>query len=1480
MLSRSMSSIVLLWLQTYFPFVRGALSEETKLLLSPLTIGFNWQINSGTNLYEKYMIQKKDLQGKTYCLSFGCSAKNLSVSECDDCSYFSISQENENRFSLLHLQSTRYINFDDDFANFTNVTTPVDINYESSPETPTGNYYVGGICFPNPIQLNSLVVPKTCSHSPWNSVNLIGMNHTCSQFTKCSLCGSERCFRCDRIPGLILNYRSGCCFRAYCDNCESSICDQCRPGYLFYQTLCVYVEPTTSKCELSDLFLCLVCPGSPSFVSNFYTTLTNSSMIDLLACSNCIDNKICVKCIANHSLYKGSCFECTVDHCLMCNATNYCMTCESGYTAVGGLCAVQPCMNEFCEHCLSETVEDSCVTCYIPAYLSENKCVLGLCQIPECTSCRAVPKIGFLCLECKDRYKVSNDICVRACDQLACASCDSSNMTNCLICDPGLELIEGICFEKTCLLQKCKYCNETSTDICYLCDEGYYLSYEGGYSALSTCLKNQCSDPNCDLCATDGVCFQCSESYSLISDGNEKLCSFNPCNIEGCFVCSSENYCSKCQFGFVLSGGVCGVECGENCKTCLLSKTCTQCEDGFVAKDEIECQCPKSTFQNGPYCITCDPNCSECTGLADCSKCKGSYILSNGTCIRDQFSCEIWVEDKCIQCNQGYFMDSGCVKCHINCISCFNLNYCNKCELGFFLFEGNCLETPPECQSNQFYKAGSCENCSENCLKCENSEICNSCKEGYTLFNQNCFLIDGEKDFVIDEIYYLTEISNCLRGIKEYCYFCMKGYFAKNGVCLPCSTNCEICNNESMCLQCSLGFLLEDFKCSVICNEGYFLDDQQCESCFDCPNCMLCPDCQICSDERELEIIKTTYLNDKVNLKFNKIVKKMTLNIRVNSTNIVLLNSTFKFPDSTFGSESSFKLSKISCDSNQIFDFSIVSNQSSFQYAYITNTSYLSFCYLNISIPTRELIGVKKGITSYYVLFQKENSNIQQSLSSSEVSLKVATMLTFVTSLFTPRFLAFLITMCDAAFLLQIIEVLILDIDKSFFQIISQLDFQIALKLRVSENVELDRAFKSRANREFSNFKPLNLPSDFFDFTLVLFYFSNLLIIILNIFEDSFQSFFFNSSFFQSLKSMMSNFVETFVITGGIPCFCDYLVQIYEGIYVGMSFQNYCFISLFIFNISLSFISMIETTDKFICATEKQIKEIGENHQNLFIFFIPEYIPSLFDSILFAIKNYSIVFACIIFRKFPQLALAIIILFQLAFVIWRIKLLVKLHDVKRLLLVLVEILLCLFYILYFFFTFWELYFLKITFIVIFISITAISIIICLIETFEYFLEKVQKAQWKKEMREKIQNHKILSENPLRKNTRRSSMESKSLNSMKENIAPSKIIKSEQILQKQESENFPKENQSGHLHLQKTQKQKKKYFSNFKNSSIDNHQVGSESKKVFKKSGKILPDNTNSPSKSFFNRNNFIKQPSEIKIKLGADHNDTKKPEKS
>ena len=242
----------------------------------------------------------------------------------------------------------------------------------------------------------------------------------------------------------------------------------------------------------------------------------------------------------------------------------------------------------------------------------------------------------------------------------------------------------------------------------------------------------------------------------------------------------------------------------------------------------------------GDFCnVTCDTNCNECSNTDNCTACIYGFYLVDGMCCPEHCaSCnktgfcltclsgyQVSDDGTCGGCSSGYYSSSGnCVKCLEKCKSCTGSSQCSMCEDGFDWNIDRC--------------------CPYNCLECDSYGKCSSCDTGF----------------------FLNEEGKCDS--------CKTGYYLDGGACYACISNCGVCEEGSVCLECVDGFYLVDGYCCagkcndcnstsycVGCENGYYLSDGGSSSpCLSCnSSCKVCTEPKVCDECKDSNAIPDEY---------------------------------------------------------------------------------------------------------------------------------------------------------------------------------------------------------------------------------------------------------------------------------------------------------------------------------------------------------------------------------------------------------------------------------------------------------------------------------------------------------------------------------------------------------------------------------------------------------------------------------------------
>ncbi|KAL4479115.1 hypothetical protein ABPG72_008945, partial [Tetrahymena utriculariae] len=353
------------------------------------------------------------------------------------------------------------------------------------------------------------------------------------------------------------------------------------------------VLPTTSKI----LNFQIVSPSSYYYFNSVAIIFNRCHA----SCSSCSNGSSCSQCISNSSL------DATKGNFCYCN-DGYYFTYD--WNTSSGLCL--PC-NNFCSTCNGPSITD--------------------------------------CLTCKESYKLSNSICVNACQtnqfqnftqhqcincSECCASCSGPNSNQCSSCQSGLMAYNAPTCQFTSDGITCNSCTSNVSN--FLC---------GGILT-----NNQFCQQNGYVSYNANTCIYCPTADAQGNCGGSTIYN-SKCNYYGFYYSSTAGKYLSCPQAS-------GVQCGDS----SISSTCQQNKWIYQSLST----CISCVLQSSPLC--CNPACMTCNNsdANNCLSCYGSQILFKQTCL-----------DKCPN-EYSLQPDNTCKSCPIfvgvaQCNNCSS--YCN-----------------------------------------------------------------------------------------------------------------------------------------------------------------------------------------------------------------------------------------------------------------------------------------------------------------------------------------------------------------------------------------------------------------------------------------------------------------------------------------------------------------------------------------------------------------------------------------------------------------------------------------------------------------------------------------------------------------------------------------------------------------------------------------------------------------------------------
>ena len=333
------------------------------------------------------------------------------------------------------------------------------------------------------------------------------------------------------------------------------------------------------------------------------------------------------------------------------------------------------------------------------------------------------------------------------------------------------------------------------------CDDGYYVSGSGGSGCerCSVCGTGSVEEDACGA-TTDTVCVECTKPDF------------------GVFVSGFEACAWECLPGFVESddGGDC-VECEKPDFGVFVSgfEACAwECLPGFVEDtlldDCVECEKPDFAVYvgvGGDCAWECLPGFVVSGDDLDCVECEkpdfGVFVTGGGDCA--------WT------CLPGFVVsDDG-----LDCVECEKPDYslfvsggqeCSwECVPGFFA-DGDVCTVCGECGIGEMEVSGCSATGDVSCTACGPAVVNGAWGAGCTV----------ECD---DGSYYDGDVDGCVA--------CSSGCAVDEREVLACGVDHDV-----VCVPCQVVansvFVADVESCSVLCNDGFFLEDTFCEQCTPC----------------------------------------------------------------------------------------------------------------------------------------------------------------------------------------------------------------------------------------------------------------------------------------------------------------------------------------------------------------------------------------------------------------------------------------------------------------------------------------------------------------------------------------------------------------------------------------------------------------------------------------------------------------------
>ena len=639
---------------------------------------------------------------------------------------------------------------------------------------------------------------------------------------------------CDQCVAGKIFFEGSCQGLANCDVPEilndELVCSQCSFGYtIYYDDVdpicreiiedCIYHQYNSN----TQTYFCAHCrvgmyKNSDNTgcirldIPNAKTISSNSNFVDDYTIDSCRANyrvtddlQKCLKDIEGCDVYMASDLNTTQFECDTCNGDYIKSDNNLCYKEIYGNCE---------EHGYVDG-ELVCTLCYnadITVFQAPFGCIVPIDHCLEYSEDSTNEVFNVACTVCEEGYVLDefNQFCTKVIE-----NCDVQigfnfrfGYINCETCSVGfVKTIGG----DQCLpeIANCELYEQIPDDsltaLCQKCASGYILNATKDICvmAITDCFDHE---------ITDGVatCLTCDGSKIPSEDGSSCM--------EGIPHCMTINFetdpisCTECEANFVLSEDFLSCEPSlDNCTTATYDEVeqmvkCTTCDDGFI----------KTTDEAA--CLAEITNCTEHNEVptanddVTCNTCEDSFIpnVSSTECVVEISNCDSQstAQDdtqQCDACAVGYTVSDDLKSCKMDIENCDVMvpapteNDSHTCT--------TCVDGYIPNSVDQTTCITPIANCTSQSADADGNEVCDECDAGYSPSDDNmaCFM----------------DIENCTTQINapthsdmnHTCEVCNEGYVvtSSSDACVEAIENCmeHIYENDiSKCMTCMDGFVL------------------------------------------------------------------------------------------------------------------------------------------------------------------------------------------------------------------------------------------------------------------------------------------------------------------------------------------------------------------------------------------------------------------------------------------------------------------------------------------------------------------------------------------------------------------------------------------------------------------------------------------------------------------------------------------------
>ncbi|CAD8199927.1 unnamed protein product [Paramecium octaurelia] len=593
--------------------------------------------------------------------------------------------------------------------------------------------------------------------------------------------------------------------QATCLICIKGVCQDCEEGYQLINSRCFAIINPFEQHQYLNEVECLQQEKQRIIKHTNYgwndiqyqITLQNTSCkFCFLNCEIC-NEETCIGCLQGYYL----------------NEQQQCQSkCGDRLLVQGEECEIN---EEYCLNCLfshpqncKQSLNNVCINCEVGYYLDEIK-----------MACRS---------QCGDGIITQDEQCEL--QTKGCFGCKFSCSEDCIDCQDGLCLScknsfsvwDGSCHKVELLVKQDLKCKVWIQGLCFQCYEQYELNLSG--ECVSSC------QDSCIICKLS-LCYECKESYYLDQNSCFLIKEYPPylytdlsilektcINIQQfVFQRKNQNYQNsdeisnyfKFQFGQEFYFIDSEFFLNQNYLNPLFKNLFVE-----IVENEI--------FQ-----VNTDSEYSDF-----------NFNLQDQKC---NTHCQICFDTKCIQCQRGYFVsDFSCVSICGDSLIVDN----EQCDDGNTDQYDGCYECQYQCSNNcEFCQRGNCSKCL-NHFELDSLYQCRQVEQFQIAFNQqyDCKVLQNDAC-----LFFEHGTLESITGI------CIKNYHLEN----YCIGHCSLCMNQK-CQQCEYGYYgtycLEGDGTNLPkekCNDFNQQESQICKQILECDsNCLYCiiKDCQLCNE--------------------------------------------------------------------------------------------------------------------------------------------------------------------------------------------------------------------------------------------------------------------------------------------------------------------------------------------------------------------------------------------------------------------------------------------------------------------------------------------------------------------------------------------------------------------------------------------------------------------------------------------------------